>query len=1730
MKNNKYNIENVYIPNYEITEGLGESPLAFVYKGYHKQQPGQTLVLKVFKPGILSNQRRRYFMQKIEHLKILTDSRVAPPLRFEEYGNQKLLVRDYFPGIPISEWVHKQETLNLEDFFSIALKLADIIDSIQKSGIIHGGIKPHNIIVEPKTLDIKIVDFITPLDIRNISHFIYDKNFIEGTLAYTSPEQTGRINHRVDFTTDIYSLGIIFYELLTGRLPFFSTDPLELIHSHLAEEAPTADILNPAVPPIVGKIISKLMLKQPEKRYQSGSGLYADLYQCMQQWLQNKKIEDFSLGTKDRTHRVTFVSKMVGRDDEAQIILNEYTSVAQGHFRSVFISGFSGIGKTRLIQELQRPIVKNQGYFTSGKFDVYQKNIPYSSLIQAFRNLTRTFLTENDERVAKWKNKILQAVGTNGRVITDVVPELEILIGPQPEVKALPPVESRNRFQDVFGKYLSCLASAENPLVLFIDDLQWCDLASFELLTTIYNDHQNHPYLFLIGAYRHNEVDSAHPLTKMKEPILQTKGPLQEIQLGPLDTEHTHEMVSYILDSPLEETEILANFISDLTEGNPLFVSEILSYLYNENLLYYVDEDKQWRWNMEKIRSSNMPSSVVLLFSAKIQKLPAETIRLLEYCACMGNLFTPDVIALVKGISLLETFETLKPALGQGLLMENKDQLQFVHDKVQEATLAAIPSEKRRLIHFEIGQLMFAQVADRFVADSSQLESLDELFTITSHINLGRKPVLTKEEQYQISTLNFHAGNKALDSLATEAANEYYKNSLNFLPDDCWTLQYERTFKIYQKLAKTELMVGEYESSERLLNLLLENARTDLDKAEALAEQTTSLSSIGNFIKAIETANRGLAFFKKSIPDNPVEAEKNRDFLMKQIHQNHPDVWSKILNMPFTNERKSKIELAFYSELIPDLYMSGLVPQLYLSAVQSTQHCLMGGMDESVIYSFSIMGLYLGEQEQFEEAFKYEDLAKNLSEKYPNTFGATRGMNGVVWCNMHSRNHPADIVKYCEKSIQSGKNCGDLYNAGLSYGPLMWNLAVQGNDLSLIENYARECLNFSQKYHLSFSVGLAEAVHAGWVHPMKKSYNGAINMDDKLTEWKENNHIASAGSYCVLRALSHYFFNEVDDCQEYLEKVNLYLNGLTDNVLKRQWTLFKALNALKLFEAKKKFLTKEALLDYVNPIIEKIEKWANLGPLLRPYLAFYYAERERILGNFNLATGLYLEAKDQASQANYTFLLAFINETLGKALLARNLKSTSSRLFLVEALRNYRKTKAERKEFALLEDFSFLNTVEAKDLGEPSEFIEAEDQTSQMGNLDIHYLMKSAMLISAEINTLSLHKKIMNVLLETSGAQGAYLVLEKDSSLYIAAESHIKGNDSFHSELYYSEKASPLPLEESEYICKSIIRYVHRTKETIILKNASLEGPFKENKEVLRLQLKSVYCIPLLIQNQMVGIIYLYNNLSNAVLTDTQIEITKLISSQAAISLQNANLVQSMIDYEKQLQHSLVEKEILIKEIHHRVKNNLQVISSLFNLQARFTKDNEVLTLLKESQNRVRSIAYVHEQLHKTDNAAEVDLKEYLGTLTDNLFRSYGIKQNQIKIYFNTADIRANIESCVSIGLIVNELLSNAIKYAFPNKKEEEKKIEITLGESGDNFYLNLKDNGIGIPADLDTQKTLGLQLVNVLSKQIRGTVSMKNSPGAEFHLTWPKEKNTEEYFTDPKIAQMQKDASNERT
>ena len=1475
-------ISNIpYLQSYVLIEKLGESLLSQVYRGYHKLRPDQPLVLKLLKAHSDSHNRLFYLQEKVERLKVFHDPRALMPTAIDLDSGIQIIVNPWFAGHSLTDWMAERKKINLADFFIIACNLTDTLEAVHEAGITHGGIKPNNILVQQNTLTVHFTDFITPLDIRNVSHFIYNPEFVRNTLAYTSPEQTGRINYRVDFSTDLYSLGIVFYELLTGKLPFFYTDPLELIHSHLAEDIPKAHQSNHKIPTQLSKIVQKLVSKQPEKRYQSTYGLLVDLVRCRDEFNATGGCTEFTVGSCDRTKRIIFISKMVGRHAQCELIQREYDEVIYGNFRSVFISGLSGIGKTRLIQELQKPLIQHRGYFTSGKFDQYHKNIPYSSLIQALRNLVRIFLTESDAQVTHWQTRIINTLGNLGRVIIQVVPELEFIIGVQPEVAPLPPVEARNRFNNLLGNFLICLADAEHPLVLFIDDLQWCDTATFDFLQSIFVNQQEHPFLFFLGAYRHNEVDAEHPLIKLINATRQRKDPLQEIRLEALGEDDCHEMVAYILDSSLKNTASLSEFIASLTEGNPLFVSESLAWLYDENLLY-TDEQQHWQWDINKIRDTKMPASVVELFSAKIRALPSATLHILDYCACLGNRFSAADVALILDINLAQLFENLKPTLRLGMLLEHKYELQFVHDRVQEAVLRQVDEQLRLNIHWNIGN----RLLDKIPKDNN-MEAQDNLFDIVMHLNKGRPADLEAALLYRLADLNFYAGNKAITALASDAANDFFLTAHDTLPPDCWESAYEMTFKIFQKLAKTSLMCGRYEVSEALINQLIKHALSDLDKAETLAEQTTSLSSFGNFNKAIETANRGLAYFDKAIATDSAEARRQMQALMTEIEA-QGDVWNTILDMPFTQERKSKLELAFYSELIPDLYMSGLVAQLYLSAAQSTQLCLAGGMDESVIYSFSIMGLNLGEQGKFEAAFRYQDLAHDLCAKYPNTFGATRGMNGIVWCNMHSRSHPKAIADYCLVAIQCGKNCGDLYNAGLSYGPLMWSLLVQGKNLHSVENIVDECLKFSRKNQLPFSIALAEAVMAGWVAPMKLDYQ-PVAMEETLKRWESENYVAASGSYFVLLGISQFYLGDYEAAATSLAAVERYLQGLTDNVLKRLWFVFRILNRLRLPNIIWADIETEIAL-----LLQKIETWAKLGPLLKPYLAFIHAEIACAKGETRMARNLYLDAIDEAQTQEYILLSGHLFESLSN-LLTNPVSMGSDAIYHAETLRLYQACNADSMGHKLhkYNDLSSTNKAWAG-LNNSGKVMDL----STLPNLDINYLTKATQELSAELNLGQLLQKILKIGLESSGAQHGYLLSKKQSELFIVAESHVGKKQDTNFKNYSLSLATG--------ISQGIVNYVSRTQEKIVLTDASTDINFQNDPVVQQLSLHSVLCLPIINKSSkkdMLSILYLENRLSPGVFTIENSAMTELLASHAAIALDNAHLIEKIEQTHLQLQN-----------------------------------------------------------------------------------------------------------------------------------------------------------------------------------------------------------------------------------
>ena len=702
----------------------------------------------------------------------------------------------------------------LTEFLSLAIEVIDILGQLHQQHVIHKDINPSNIVLNWTTTQIKLIDFGISTALTRENPTFRNPNFLEGTLAYISPEQTGRMNRDIDYRTDFYSLGVTFYELLTGQLPFPTQDALELVHCHLARQPTPVHEHKPDIPPVLSEIVLKLMSKNAEDRYQSAHGLKADLEQCLQQWQAKGQIDPFPLAQHDISDRFQIPQKLYGREREINTLLAAFDRVArpednrviQGTSEMMLVSGYSGIGKSALVQEVYKPITRQRGYFISGKFDQFQRNIPYASLIQAFRSLVLQLLMESEAEIATWREKLLAAFGSNGQVIIEVIPEVELIIGLQPVVPELPPTQAKNRFNLVFQNFIKVFTCQEHPLVLFLDDLQWADGASLKLIALLMTAADSE-YLFLIGAYRDNEVSTAHPLMLTIDEIKKAKGTVNHISLSPLGLPQITELINDIFHCQPATASSLAELVLTKTGGNPFFIGEFLKFLYTEALVIFNYERGSWQWDLEQIQAQQITDNVVELMVAKVQKLPPHTQAVLKLAACIGNQFSLERLAIVYQNSLRETAVDLWVAISEGFILPLSDayklmeldveglsdrleaEYKFAHDRIQQAVYSLITEADQPLMHLRVGQLLLRNTP------ATELEH--KLFNIVNQLNLGRAIIKQQTERDQLSELNLQAGKKAKASTAYLPAFNYLNVGLELLGKDSWQRQYDLTLGLY---------------------------------------------------------------------------------------------------------------------------------------------------------------------------------------------------------------------------------------------------------------------------------------------------------------------------------------------------------------------------------------------------------------------------------------------------------------------------------------------------------------------------------------------------------------------------------------------------------------------------------------------------------------------------------------------------------------------------------------------------------------------------------------------------------------------------------------------------------------------------------------------------------------------------------------------------------------------
>ena len=657
----------INLAGYEITNQIHESNNSLVYRGVRKQD-NQPVILKFLKQDYPMPASLVRYKQEYEITRNLNLESVPKTYNLERYQNSLVIIFEDSGGESLKLGLASQK-LTLQEFLLTAIKITRALGQIHQHNIIHKDINPSNIINSTTGL-VQIIDFGISTVLSRENPTLKNPNVLEGTLSYISPEQTGRMNRAIDYRTDLYSLGVTFYELLTGQLPYDYSDAMELVHCHIAKQATPPHAINPNIPKVVSDIVMKLLEKTAEARYQSAWGIVADLEECLEQLRTKGRISDFDLAQKDITDKFQIPQKLYGREREIETLLAAFGRVSNGTTEIMLVSGYSGIGKSALVQEVYKPITKASGYFIAGKFDQFQRNVPYAAVVKAFGSLVKQLLTESETQLGAWKEKLLAAFGDNGQIIIDVIPDVELIVGKQPPVQELGATEAQNRFNLIFQKFIRVFCSVEHPLVIFLDDLQWADSATLKLLEIMMAD-EGTKYLFLIGAYRDNEVNRNHPLIITLD-LLRTKGAIiNEITLTPLALEHISNLIADTLHT--NAVGQLAELAIKKTSGNPFFVNQFFQTLFQENLLKFIPPSQgshaQWQWDIAQIEAIGITDNVVELMIRKLRKLSPATQKILQLAACVGNTFNLHTISIIQETTAAVTYYDLLPAIQEGLVL-----------------------------------------------------------------------------------------------------------------------------------------------------------------------------------------------------------------------------------------------------------------------------------------------------------------------------------------------------------------------------------------------------------------------------------------------------------------------------------------------------------------------------------------------------------------------------------------------------------------------------------------------------------------------------------------------------------------------------------------------------------------------------------------------------------------------------------------------------------------------------------------------------------------------------------------------------------------------------------------------------------------------------------------------------------------------------------------------------
>ncbi len=1503
------------IPGYQIQTKIHESVNSLVYRGI-RTLDNLPVIFKVLKKDYPTPEDITRYKVEYEITRSLSMTGVIQAYDLQQVQSNFIIILEDFGSKSLAK-IMDTRRFTLTEFLNLSMQITAILSEIHGASIIHKDINPSNIVLNLETQELKIIDFGIASALPRETLTIKNPTVLEGTLAYISPEQTGRMNRSLDYRTDFYSLGVTFYQMLTNRLPYGTNDALELIHHHLALEPISPDVLNPEIPPPVSEIVLKLLAKMAEDRYQSAWGIKQDLEKCLIQLQQTGKIESFVLAQEDISDKFHIPEKLYGREKEVEKLLAAFARVTgiKGEkpiygVEMVLVAGYSGIGKSALVQEIYKTITHSRGYFIAGKFDQYQRNIPYFAIAQAFKSLIKQLLTESEVQLIQWREKLLAALGANSRVISQIIPSLELVLGNQPDVPVLPPTEAQNRFNQVFQNFIRVFTQSDYPLVIFLDDLQWADSASLKLLQLLATSTVEQS-LLLIGAYRDNEVNASHPLIRMIEEIQQNGEVINQILLTPLSLFHINHLIADTLRCQLEYSWSLAQLVQDKTQGNPFFLNEFIKSLYTENLLKFDRKTGNWQWSMEEIQNLGITDNVVDLMAGKIQKLHEQTQKILKLSACVGNRFDLKTLAYTAELSLQETSKILREAISHGLILPLSNdyksvefdvplpsnnptiEYKFVHDRIQQAAYSLISENESQIVHWQIGQRLLNQ---------TPIEQREEkIFDITNQLNQGRDLIQQQSERDHLAQLNLLAGEKAKASAAYSSALGYFEISLELLEKESWQTQYDLTLNLYSLAAESAYLNGRFYQMEQWANIVLENAKTVVDKIKVYEVKIQAYAGQIQFLEALKIGLQALQTFGVYLPISPTSEDIENAFAQtasKVMGRSIED----LINLPPMTDAVAPLIMQLLISLNAPAYQAAppLFPLIILQMVNLSID--YGNNDLSAFgyagYSNILGGIIM----DIDSSYEFVKLALNLLDKFPNPLIRCKTTFMANTSIRFRKIHLQETIQPLLDAYQLGIDTGDIEFAGYSILHHCDHCFFTSMPLPKLQ---RKLLTYIQALHQleeSTNANALKVYQQTVLNLITTSAEPGILIGEIYNETKEVPLLQQANHHKGLfyiyfnKLLLCYYFDQFHQAIENVNKAENYLDGGRVNAVFPIFYFYDSLARLAIYlkatEAEKTFIWER-----VQTNQEKMQLWASHAPM--NYQNKWYlveAEKYRVLGEVIAAMNAYDLSISLAEKNAYFQEKALANELAAKFYLQQD-RITIAKVYLQEARYGYLRWGAKAKVKDLEKRYPYL-----LELGSAKNSINKLDtkqsSSSNLEALDLETVLRASHAIASEIVLDQLLATLMTILIENAGAQIGYLILPTEEEWRIEIIGSINNKQV---ELISVNSIYNLPT--------ALINYVVRTHESVVLSHATQDGNFQSEPWIIQHQSKSLLCMPFLNQGKIAGIVLLENNLTTNAFTQERIEIINLLSTQAAISINNARLLQQQAELNHSLQAEIVERK-----------------------------------------------------------------------------------------------------------------------------------------------------------------------------------------------------------------------------